>query len=115
MSGFFKSECGLYICRYIGHGGSYEAWTVDGRIHWRHDNRIQTWVDQEKYNHPMAYSVGGYSAEKLGQKRGSFTLTLLHCDTEKVVIPYRGNTVIKSLRIVFRRKIPAQHIPKWLR
>jgi hypothetical protein len=115
MSEFFKSECGRFLCRYLGTGGNYEAWTADGCIHWRHDNRIQTWADQEKYKYPMVYSVGGYSAEKVGQKKGSFTLTLLHCDTTKAIEPFKGNTIIESVDIVFRRKVPAQHVPKWLR
>src|SRR5690348_6254239 len=111
---FFKSECGEYLCRYVGHGGSYEAWTADGCIHWRHDNRIRTWADQDKYNHPMAYAVGAFSAERVGQKKGSFTLNLLHCDTTKVIEPFKGNTVLESVNIVFRRKIPFQQLPRWL-
>jgi hypothetical protein len=115
MSEFYKSECGEYLCRCLGGGGLYEVWTVDGCIHWRNDNRIKTWADQEKFNHPMAYSVGGFSAETIGQKKGSFTLTLLHCDTSKVVEPFKGNTILESLKIVFRRQVPRQQVPKWLK
>lgn len=116
MSNFYKSEDGNYICRSVGGGGGhYEVWSIDGCIHWRHENRIRTYADAEKYNHPMVYAVGGYSCEKLGQKKGSFTLNLLHCDTAKVVEPFKGNTVIESLHVVFRRKVPMQHVPHWLK
>lgn len=110
----FKSECGQYLCRSLG-GGTFEAWTLDGSVHWRNDNRLRTSKDAAKYRHPMIYAVGGYSAEKTGQKHGSFTLNLLHCDTTKEIVPFMGNTVIESMEIVFRRKVPAQHVPRWLK
>jgi hypothetical protein len=113
----YKSDCGRYLCRPVnrhGGGGTYEAWTIDGCIHWRDDNRIRTWAD-EKRMYPMVYSVGGYSATLTGQKPGSFTLNLLHCDVSKVVIPGLGNTIIESLDIVFRRKVPPQNVPHWLK
>jgi hypothetical protein len=116
QSVFYKSECGRYICRVSARGsGNFEAWTLDGSLHWRDDNRYFTWADQGKYRHPMAYAVGGYSAEMTGQKRGSFTLNLLHCDVTKEIEPFKGNTIIGSLDIVFRRKVPLQNVPKWLR
>lgn len=115
LRGVYKSECGQYICRMLRWGGHFEAWTLNGEIHWRHDNRIRTWKDQGKFKYPMAYAIGGYSAEKTGQKSGSFTLNLLHCDTAKEVEPFRGNTIIESLDVVFRRKVPIQNIPRWLR
>lgn len=111
---FWRSECGGYLCRPFG-GGNFEAWTADGSLHWRNDNRINTWADQKRFRHPMAYCVGGYSAEKTGQKTGSFTLNLLHCDVTKLVEPFRGNTIIDSMDVVFRRKIPPQNLPKWIR
>lgn len=116
MTDFYKSEDGNYICRSV-HGGGwpYEVWTTDGCLHWRNDNRMKTWADEQKFNHPMAYCVGGFSAELTGQKPGSFTLDLLHCDTTKVVQPLKGNTVIESLAIVFRRKVPLQNVPVWLK
>ena len=112
----YKSECGQYLCRSVSTstGGNYEAWSIDGCIHWRHDNRIRTWADEKKFNRPMAYCVGGYSCEKTGQKKGSFTLSLLHCDTTKVLKPFSGNTIIESIEVVFRRKVPVQNVPKWL-
>lgn len=112
---FYKSEDGNYICRFLEWAGSYEAWTKDGCIHWRKDNRINTRADAAKYRYPMVYAVGGYSCEKLGQKKGSFTLTLLHCDTTKVIEPFKGNTVIESIAVVFRRRLPPQNVPRWLR
>ncbi len=115
---YYKSECGKYICRPTkreGGGGLYEAWTVDGCIHWRDDNRLRTCKDSYLYRFPMAYAVGGYSATTTGQKPGSFTLSLLHCDHTKVIEPFKGNTVIESLDVVFRRKIPIQNVPRWLK
>lgn len=112
---FYKSECGQYICRYFDDtAADYEVWTIDGSLHWRKDNRIRTWADQDKFNHPMAYSVGGFSAEEIDQKKGSFTLTLLHCDTTKTVEPFKGNTIIDAVKIIFRRKVPIQNVPKWI-
>ena len=111
---YYKSECGGYLCRYLGFG-NYEAWKMDGSIHWVHDDRIKTWKDAEKRRHPLPFSVGGYSAEKTGQKKGSFTVTLLRCDTKKYIKPWTGNTVLESLHIVFRRKVQAAHIPRWLK
>jgi hypothetical protein len=112
----YKSECGQYFCRVSPRGwGNFEAWTLDGSLHWRDDNRHFTWADEGRYRHPMAYAVGAFSAETTGQKSGSFTLTLLHCDVAKEIQPYQGNTIIESLDVVFRRKVPPQHQPKWLR
>jgi hypothetical protein len=111
---FYKSDCGKYICRDTG-GCNFEAWTVDGCFHWRNDNRVRTLGDLPTYVHPMVYAVGGYSGERTGQREGSFTLTLLHCDPSKTIEPYKGNTIIESLDAVFRRKVPMQHVPHWLK
>lgn len=115
MTGFYLSECGKYICRYLGDGGKFEAWTIDGSRHWRHDNRIRTWKDSEQPRHPMDFAVGGYSATMDGQKKGSFTLKLLHCDVTKIIEAGSGNTIIEALDVVFRRKVPPQNIPHWIR
>ena len=112
--GWFLSECGTYVCRAIpGLGCDFEAWTIDGLIHWENDDRIQTWEDARKPRHPLPYAVGGYSAEKIGQKPRSFTLSLLHCDTAKIIDPYRGNTILEKVDVVFRRRL--RWIPKALR
>ena len=111
---FFKSECGNYLCRSLG-GGTFEAWTADGSIHWRNDNRARTWADAAKPCHPLERCTGGYSAETIGQKKGSFTLQLLHCDTSKIIEAYKGNTIIEQVSVIFRRKIPPQNVPHWLR
>jgi hypothetical protein len=111
---FYKSECGKYICRSQG-AAQFEAWTTDGCLHWRNDNRIVTWADEKAVRHPMAYSVGGYQAEMTGQKKGSFTLNLLHCNITEVIKPGTGNTVIESVDVVFRRKIPVQNVPRWMK
>lgn len=103
--GCYLSECGGYYCRYLGSGGRFEAWTADGKIHWLKDDRIKTWDDAKAKRHPLEYCVGGYSAEKTGEKKGSFTLYLLHCNTRKVIVPFTGNTVIESLDVVFRRRL----------
>lgn len=114
MRTVFLSECGGYLCRVSDRGrGNYEAWTRDGSIHWRDDNRYRTFKDSVRI-HPMAYAVGGFSAEKTGQKKNSFTLTLLHCDVKQIIEPFTGNTIIESIDVVFRRKIPAQNVPFWL-
>jgi len=115
MKQLFLSECGKYLCRLTQGGGCFEAWTIDGCIHWEDDRRIRTWADQAKFRRPMVYAVGGYSAEMTGQKRGSFTLNLLHCDVTKEIIAGTGNTIIESLDVVFRRKIPPQNTPRWLK
>lgn len=114
---FFISECGGYVCR-VAPGdswGSFEAWTVDGSIHWENDQRIKTWEDAREPRHPLPFGVGGYSATKTGQKKGSFTLNLLRCDTTMIIEPYKGNTIIESLDVVFRRKVPAGHYAAWKR
>ena len=108
----YLSECGRYVCRRTE--GLYEAWTVDGSIHWHNDDRIKTWDDAKRRHHPLPYAVGGYSATTIGQKPGSFTLTLLHCDSRKYIKAYAGNTIINSLDVVFRRKIPSNHVAKWM-
>lgn len=111
----FLSECGEYLCRCLGGGGLFEAWTRDGARHWRHDNRIRTWKEAAEARHPVEFAVAGYSNTKTGQKRDSFTLHLVHCDITKFVEPYKGNTVIESLDIVFRRRVPPQNVPHWIR
>ena len=103
-----------YLCRAIGGWGSFEAWTIDGSIHWRHDNRIRTFKDQEKYRKPMVYCTVAFSAEKTGQKTGSFTVTLAHCDPTKDVEAFRGNTIIEQIDIVFRRRVPPHCVPKFI-
>lgn len=110
----FLSECGGYVCRSHG-GGNYEAWTVDGATHWKHDDRVKTWADAKRFRHPLPYGVGGYSAEKTGQKPGSFTLNLLKCNTRMKIKPFTGNTIIESRDVVFRRKVNRGHVASWLR
>jgi hypothetical protein len=111
----YKSECGRYLCRATRSWGNFEVWTTDGSIHWRDDDRIKTWADQALDWHPFEYCTGGFSARMTGQKKGSFTVTLLHCDTRKVIIPWTGNTVIEKEDVVFRRQVPRQNRPKFLR
>lgn len=110
----FLSECGNYICRSVRWGGHFEAWTIDGSIHWRDDDRYCRTLKLKYLEFPMERAIGGYSAEKTGQKSGSFTLNLLRCDTTKRIEPLTGNTVIESLDVVFRRKVPPQNVPKWI-
>jgi hypothetical protein len=113
----FRSECGGFFCRASATRGwgSFEVWSADGKTHWRCDDRIKCWADNELAWHPFEFCTGGFSAEKMGQKAGSFTVTLLHCDTGKVIIPWTGNTVIESRDVVFRRRVPPQNWPKFLR
>lgn len=115
MSDLYKSECGGYLCRAPRCWGSFEAWTIDGSTHWRDDDRFKTWDDQKLDWHPFEYCSGGLSAQITGQKKGSFTVTLLHCDISKVIVPWTGNTVVDKQDIVFRRKVPRQNYPKFLR
>lgn len=110
----YRSECDQYLARYLAHGGAFEAFAADGSIHWRHDNRIMRLVDRTRFTRPMVYTVSGYTGEQTGQKSGSFTLTLAHCDPSKDVIPWTGNTIIESMKVIFRRRIPRQNIPRWL-
>jgi hypothetical protein len=91
-----------------------EVWTRGGERHWRDDNRIRTWKDAAEPRYPMEFCVGGYSAQKTGQKKGAFTLSLLHCDITKIIDPWKGNTVIENIDVVFRRKIPPQNVPHWV-
>jgi hypothetical protein len=111
----YKSECGGYLCRSTRDGGRYEAWTRDGAIHWKDDDRIKTWEDEKKASHPLEYCVVGFSAQMTGQKKGSFTLSLAHCDITAIIKPWTGNTIIESRKIVFRRRVPAQCIPHFIR
>lgn len=111
----YKSECGGYLCRAPRRWGSFEAWTIDGSIHWRDDDRIKCFADEKTAPHPLEYCTGGFSARTTGQKKGSFTVTLLHCDTSKIIVPWTGNTVIESRDVVFRRRVPHQNWPRFLR
>lgn len=115
MRALYKSECGGYLCRVTRCWGNFEAWSIDGLIHWRDDDRIKAWEDHELDWYPFEYCTGGFSAEKTGQKSGSFTVSLLRCDTQKIFIPWTGNTVIERREIVFRRKVAPQNYPKFLR
>lgn len=115
MAEVFKSECGGYLCRAPKTWGSFEAWTIDGSIHWSQDDRIKTWDDNKLDWHPLEYCSGGFSAQMTGQKKGSFTVTLLRCDTSKVIKPWTGNTVIEKMDVVFRRRVPRQNWPWFLR
>lgn len=109
---YYLSECGMYLCRSLG-GGEFEAWTRDGARHWRNDNRVRTWKESRQPRHPMDFSVAGYSAEKTGQKKNSFTLNLVNCDITQFIEPFKGNTIIESIDVVFRRKLPPQNVPHW--
>lgn len=106
----YLSECGGYLCRGLG-SGNFEAWTRDGSVHWQKDDRVKTWEDAAIPRHPLEYGVGGYSAKKTGQKKGSFSLSLLHCDTSKFIEPFKGNTIVEARDIVFRRQLPPQRMP----
>lgn len=88
---------------------------MDGAIHWRRDDRFKSWDDHKLDWHPFEYCTGGFSAEKPGQKKGSFTVTLLRCDTQKIITPWTGNTVIEKQEIIFRRRVPRQNYPQFLR
>lgn len=100
-SSFFRSECGGFLSRRVG-SGAFEAWTVDGKTHWQWERR--------ESDYPLEWSVGSYSG---GQKNGSFTLGLYRCNTRKKIKPFTGNTVIEERSVVFRRKLPAIHMPRW--
>lgn len=115
MRVLYKSECGGYLCRATRCWGSFEAWTIDGSVHWRDDDRFKSWEDHELEWHMFEYCTGNFSAQKTGQKNGSFTVDLLRCDTGKILIPWTGNTVIERQEIVFRRKVAPQNYPKFLR
>ncbi len=99
----FISDCGGYYARDLGNA-YFEAWTENGTIHWRENNR------RPICEYPMVYSIGGYSCQKLGQKKGSFTLSLLHCDPSVKIITFMGNTIIDEKDVVFRRKVQSNHV-----
>jgi hypothetical protein len=115
MEAIYRSECDAYVCHWLGQGGAYEAWTIDGDIHWHHDDRIQKRGDCERYPYPLDSMVVAYSAERYDQKQGSFTLRLAHCDPSKVIVPWTGNTILEQREVVFRRRVPWQQTPRWLK
>lgn len=111
----YRSECGRYLCltRWSKERCAWqEAWSKDGKIHWTDGPKVHEW-GARLFAHP--FQVGGYSAEKAGQKKGSFTLTLLCCDARKIVEPWTGNTIVDGFDCVFRRKIPLQNYPAFIR
>jgi hypothetical protein len=115
MRKIYKSECGRYLCRAPRTWGSFEAWTIDGSIHWHNDTRIKTWDDERLPWNPLEYCTTGFSTQMTGQKKGSFTVGLARCDTSKVIVPWTGNTIIERQDVVFRRQVPRQNWPKFLR
>ena len=104
----FISDCGGYYARDLG-GCNFEVWTSNGCIHYRDENR------RPMCEYPMVYQLGGYSCTKLGQKKGSFTLNLLHCNTSIKIITFSGNTIIDKKDVVFRRKVQSNHVKAVLR
>jgi hypothetical protein len=104
----FISDCGGYYCRALGNA-HFEVWTSNGTIHWREDSR------RPLCEYPIVYCVGGYSCQKKGQKEGSFTLNLLHCDTQIKILVFKGNTIIDQKDVVFRRRIQSNHVNSVLR
>ena len=107
------SECGKYYAvRFRKESTPSEAWSRDGKIHWVDGPRSTSWTDR---HFAVPYMVGGWSSEMPGQKAGSFTLRLLCCDARKIIEPFTGNTIIDQFDCVFRRKVPAQNVPKFLR
>jgi hypothetical protein len=111
----FLSDCGEYILiTKSGHGSSYsDVYLRDGSRHWVHDERVKTWKDAKVPRKALPFCIGGYSCTKNGEKKGTFTVTLLDCNTEKEIVPWTGNTVIQSLDVKFRRKIPSNHYAAW--
>jgi hypothetical protein len=85
------------------------VWTSNGCIHWREDSR------RPLCEYPIVYCVGGYSCQKNGQKKGSFTINLLHCDTSIKILTLKGNTIIDQKDVVFRRKVQSNHVNAALR
>lgn len=59
----YKSECGKYLCRVTRCWGSFEAWTIDGSIHWRDDNRVVTWADHIRVQPAPCGGVGTAAKE----------------------------------------------------
>lgn len=107
-SSMFRSECGKYLCRQAGNcGGAFDAWTVDGKTHWKWDRR------EPLSDYPLELNVGSYSCERGDQKKGSFTLGLYRCNPRKKVKAFTGNTVIEHQDVVFRRRLPAILMPRW--
>lgn len=115
MGAIYRSECDAYLCHLVGWGGDYEAWTIDGGMHWHNDDRLQKQGDRERYPCPLEYMVIGYSAAKYDQKKGSFTLRLAHCDPTQPIVPWTGNTILEQREVVFRRRVPWQQTPRWLK
>lgn len=111
----YKSECGGFLCRATRQWGNFEVFTADGSTHWRDDDRFKTFADERAALKALPYCTGGFSAQKTGQKKGSFTITILNCDAAKAIIPWTGNTVTEQRDVIFRRRVPKQNWPKFLR
>jgi hypothetical protein len=108
----YRSDCDGYLCRWLGTSGAYEAWTADGSIHWRHDDLAR---DDPAAAFPPRWMVIRYQAALYDQPRGTFTLTLAHCDVRVRVIPWTGNAVLASRPVTFRRRVPWRQTPRWLK
>lgn len=39
----------------------------------------------------------------------------LDYDVSKTIEPFKGNTIITSIDVVFRRKVPSQNVPHWIK
>lgn len=111
----YWSECGEYVL--VAEGGVHDGtvYLKDGSRMWIHDRRVKTWDDAKIPRKALPFCIGGYSCQKTGEKKGTFTINLLECDTEKFIEAWTGNTVIRSLNVKFRRKIPSNHHSAWRR
>lgn len=107
-----RSDCDQYLCRMRGWGARYEVWSRDGMTHWVNDDRYDRRADT---TYPLPFMVGNYSAECYDQPWGTINLQLLQCDSAVKIVPWTGNTVLEARQVSFRRKLPRQQWPAWLK
>ncbi len=104
----YISVCGRFVCR--AHPSQHEGdvFSIDGAAHYRHEDRIKTWDDAKKPRKPYPFMIGGYS----GRKKG-FSLSLYQLKTDKPVVQWTRDVVVKQEEVIFRSTLAPKYAP-WL-
>jgi len=109
------SECGQYYAvpyKRSDGSGDYDVYTVDGKQCWKGRRYIPKGFEDIDPRHlypEFPHMISMWHFEEI--VRGKRTFTLHFCDTDPTVkiIPFTGNTVLRSYKATFKKK---RAIPK---
>lgn len=110
LSDIYLSECKEFIA-FGGPCCNFDVLSKDGNIYFSQSLAF----GGVSYKYPLHRCVGGFSNKSKTDREFIFELSLLECDPEIVVKAGTGNTIKKSIDVIFKKKVHFRRIPKWAR